>query len=281
VSNKGYIVVILVSVLLIVGGIFFIRLNLPSVKNPSYYDIDIYGVPQFINTSFIELDKIECVKRFRSGFGDDHSDIFEDCRDMKNIFYTFEEYRTDKELKICSPVEGKIDLITQIPVNSSGTWSAVEKDLFTIVWIRSNEYSPFNVVIGWLDIRDMGLDIGAEVSAGQHIGYACMRYNGNLLNAPQLPIWLEVATLEGVKRISYFDAITDYVFDEFKTRGATSRDQFIISKEERDEDLLKCIYNPGSRGIGEYLIYEKGKIPNWVYLGRSKENFEISADYDS
>jgi len=50
------------------------------------YDIDKYGISKFVDTDYIELDKIYRVSKFRSGIGHDYSDNFEENRSMKHYF---------------------------------------------------------------------------------------------------------------------------------------------------------------------------------------------------
>ena len=86
-------------------------------------------------------------------------------------------------------------------------------------------------------------------------------------------------SIKNPRRLSYFDVITDSVFQAYKDRGAISRDQFIISKDDRKEDPLNCIYDPSAGNSGTTWIFDKGKIPNFVYLGDSPSDFEIVTDY--
>ena len=72
--------------------------------------------------------------------------------------------------------------------------------------------------------------------------------------------------------------MTDDIFNDYKTRGATSRDEFIISKQERDNDTLTCTPSPGTVTLWE-VIYEKGNIPNLVYMGEKPSDFEIVSDF--
>ena len=72
---------------------FFSESDLPC------YDIETEGIPQFVDAHFTELDKIEYIQRFRSGYGIDSSDDFENCRIMKNAYIPFEEYMGDIELE--------------------------------------------------------------------------------------------------------------------------------------------------------------------------------------
>ena len=50
------------------------------------WDIDNNGVPQFVNTNYMDIEKIYRFSRFRSSVGHDYSDAFEECRSMKHYF---------------------------------------------------------------------------------------------------------------------------------------------------------------------------------------------------
>ena len=247
-----------------------------KIKPPTY-DIESEGIPKFINTDFIELDKIEYIKRFRT-YGYDDSDDFENCRSMTQGYVAFEEYRVNNEVKIFSPIDGEIIRIHQIPVNVSGEWKVETKNLITSVTIRSSEYPAFTVYIMSLDIRDMGLQAGTELSAGQHIGYFCMSHAGTTVGLPYNAIRISVNTPDGYKKLSYFQVMTDDVFQSYKDRGATCIEDFIISKEERDTDPLTCTYASDCGGF--FWIYEKGDIPSWVYLGNKPSDFKILSDIE-
>ena len=277
-SYKGWLIVLVIFILLFYGSIFIIRMTpFFSESERACYDIETEGVPEFIHTHFIELEKIEYIKRFRSGCGVDASDDFEDCRIMNNGFVPFEEYLGDKEVKIYSPVNGTIIKIGHTFLNESGSWNEFQSDKATTIKIQPSEYPAFTIILSFVDIRDTGLYIGLQVSAGQHIGYACLEYQSAFSKISLFSITVKVNTCQSItKRVSYFDVITDNIFQAYKDRGATAREEFIISKEERDKDPLTCVLNPNA---GCYWIRDKGNIPNWVYLGDNPDDFQIVHDY--
>ncbi len=244
------------------------------------YDIETEGIPKFIDVDFTELDKIEYIQRFRSGYGMDSSDDFENCRVMRHNYVPFEEYMEDREVKIYSPINGTIVEIWQIYVNVSGTWKPGVEDLATRIIIQSSEYPAFTIKLTMVDIREMDLHKGLKVYTGQHLGYACLRYVHTVTKISSLGIDVKDNTYpSGTKMLSYFDVITDTVFQAYKDRGATSREDFIISKEERDEDPLTCVYDPIPNILWVIWIFDKGNIPNWVYLGNDPSDFQIVYDY--
>jgi hypothetical protein len=60
-----------------------------------------------------------------------------------------------------------------------------------------------------------------------------------------------------MRYVSYFDTMTDSLFNNYIARGARSRDDFIISRTERDADPLSC-------DNGRFT--SNGKLMNWFVL---------------
>ena len=195
---------------------------------------------------------------------------------MAHNYVPFDEYTGDKEIKIFSPINGTIIEIWQIYINSSGTWQPGEEDSATYIIIKPSNYPEFKIKINMIDIRDMGLQNGMKVYTGQHLGYACMRYANTVTKLRSFGIIISVNICpSGEMKVSYFDVMTDKIFADYEARGAFSREQFIISKEDRDVDPLTCVFESSVGYIGESWIYEKGNIPNWVYLGSDPNDFKM------
>jgi hypothetical protein len=84
------------------------------------YDIATRGVPQFVNTNYIDIAKVSSISKFRSSAGHDYSDVtqfgtdalkdsagkVEGCRSMKHYFAA-----PDSTVKIFAPVAGTISSI--------------------------------------------------------------------------------------------------------------------------------------------------------------------------
>lgn len=279
-SNKGWLSLIIIVILIIYGTIFLIRYTIPEPVNEGVcYDVDSEGIPTFVNTNFIELDKIEYIKRFRSGYGTSQSNDFESCRTMVHAFIPFEEYwSVDREIKVFSPVKGTIVKIGQPLVNDSGDWVYKDSKYLSSISIRPADFPAFIIKINYIDISQMNVYMGRSLSEGQHIGYANLQLAHSVFKSPFISINIKVNTCPSnyEKKLSYFDVMTDKVFQEFKDRGATNREEFIISKEERDSHPLNCTYD---NIANTFWIYEKGDIPNWVYLGENPEDFRIVSNY--
>jgi len=270
-SYKNLLIILTVLTILLFAGIYYAFSNNEILSRPEIqlYDINSKGTPKFIDNDFIESEKIEYVKRFRSGFGRDSSDDFERCRCMHHLFVPFERHMSNRHVKVFSPVDGFISFIYQYHV---------EDDLLVRVVICPSDLPAFSIIIHCVDIRDMNISLGKKVSAGEHIGYACVKYSESVKNAAGPDITVEVNTPNGFMKLSYFEVITDNVFNNYKTRGANSPEDFIIHKEDRDSDPLTCVY------ISEDFISwisENGNIDNWVYLGEAPSDFKIVPDLET
>jgi hypothetical protein len=119
----------------------------------------------------------------------------------------------------------------------------------TQIWITSNEYPAFEFRIFHVALST-ALDVGDTVTEGQILG----RHGGD---DTMSDIAVRVATPKGRKLISYFDVVTDALFQRYQARGVSSRSQLIITKEERDADALTCSGETFTSG---------GHLENWVQL---------------
>jgi len=190
-----------------------------SLEVTDIWDIDSQGIPEFVATDYIELSKIFRISKFRSGIGHDYSDVFEDCRSMKHYF----EPKSDidwSSVKIYSPVTGKITRVEQ-------EWAGTKLE------ICCDEYPAFRFTIFHMN-PIQAFSINDQVSAGQqlgsHIGSQTMSDIAVIVNDP---------TRQG-RMISYFEVMSDQVFDTYKARGINDKTDVIISKAMRDANPLVC-----------------------------------------
>jgi hypothetical protein len=207
----------------------------PPASN-DVWDIDKDGIPKFVEVSYLELDKIARISRFRSGEGHDYSDAFEHCRSMKHYF----EPRASVDwasIQITSPVTGKI---TRADQEWAGTKLEIQSDskpAFRFVIFHVNLTTPLAV----------GDPVVAGRALGNHIGSQTMSDIAVMVNDP---------TRQG-RMISYFEVMTDAAFQAYIARGMASRAEAIISKAERDAAPLSC--------NGD-VFADPGTIPNWCVL---------------
>jgi len=200
------------------------------------YDLDALGVPKLIANDYIDLDKIARISRFRSGVGHDYSDDAERCRSMKHYF----QPRSGLDwgtVAISSPLAG-----TVAEVQDETTFGKQLR-------ITSSANPALTVII--FHVRpEAGVVAGAAVAAGQPLG-------SHVGSQTMSDIAIRVQTPGGSRFVSYFDALTDVLFERYASHGVTSRQAMVISAAERDASPLAC--------VGEQF-QDAGALPNWVEL---------------
>jgi len=180
------------------------------------YDLDGLGVPKFMTSNFVNLDKIKSIVKLRSSHGHDYSDDFESNRSMKHYFIPKAAFAdANDQIECYSPINGKIIDVFNERINGKQ------------IRIRSLDYN----YTGWIVILfhlNTNMTSGTNISAGQLLGYFDVR-GGN-----ELDIAVQCITFMGTHLFSCFDVMTDSVFNDYIARGVPNRETLIISKEYRD-----------------------------------------------
>lgn len=207
----------------------------PAPQTPATWDVDTQGIPQLTTHNYIDLALIEQISRFRSGVGHDYWDDYERCRSMKHYFMTPVGSRASS-VGIYAPFDGTI--VRTIP-----EWAGVQihiaakaNPLFTAVLFHVNPSIP---------VAD-----GTPLTGGQRLG----THIGDMTMSD---ITVQVDAPKGRRLVSWFHTMTDAVFDAYRARGMTSRDEAVISKAERDASPLTC--------NGEAFA-DSGTLQNWIVL---------------
>ncbi len=236
------------KILIIVGalaGILVIAFGILIVPHMGI-GVNLNNPPKFIQSDFIDINKIFAISKYRSGAGHDFSGNGETCRSMKH-YYTQQydptiDARSTKDpatgrsippqpngtddIDILSPVDGYIADIhsEQLPI---GKQIYIIPDGYPAYQIRIFHVYPVDgLKKGFLN------GIGAShVKAGEKIGV--------IAKGQSTDIAVQVGFLKQ-NFVSYFDVMTDDIFASYIARGATSRNDFIISKAERDASPFQC-----------------------------------------
>ncbi len=193
-------------------------------------------IPKFVSTNYIELDKIYRISKFRSAVGHDYSDSYEHCRSMKHYF----EPRGNVDwatVKIYSPVSGSI---SRVETEWAGTKIEIVSDDHPEYRFSIFHFSP-------LILLTIGDHVQAGEQLGTHIGSQTMS---------DISVIMTDATQQ-IRMISFFEVMTDALFHEFSDRGISTREEMIISEQERDENPLTC--------SGETFT-STDPLGNWVIL---------------
>jgi hypothetical protein len=203
------------------------------------YDVASLGPPEVLAANYIDLSKIERISRFRSTVGHAFVDgSGETCRSMKHYYQPYWPDVDWTTVDIYAPASG-----TVLTITADGAWGKKlllrPRDLPAMyVQIFHVNLDPGIVTDGWLD-------------AGDHIG----KHASNNTSS-------DIAVMFGSKEegtlVSYFETMTDAVFDEYNARGVSSRAAAIITKQERDADPITC--------SGEQQFTEHGDLEDWVVL---------------
>ncbi len=203
------------------------------------------AIPQFVDSSYLDLNKISKISKFRSGMGHDYSDDFESCRSMKHYFSpNVEDYSL---VEIFSPVDGVV--VSMIESNGIR------------INIKSSEYPEYQFIIFHINPLP-NLELGDTVSAGEQIG-------NHINNTTISDIAVQRYVLhEGIFKkqlLSYFEVMTDEHFNgNYSGPEINSRSDLIINLTERDASPLLC---EGEEFIGEtHADGGYGSISNWTQL---------------
>jgi hypothetical protein len=199
------------------------------------FDVDLEGIPRFVNVNYLELAKVYRISKFRSAVGHDYSDDFEACRSMKHYFQPRGNVNWS-QVQVFAPVTGKISTVYE-------EWAGTQ------LWVQSDLYPAFFFIIFHIRLSNP-LSIGDTVVAGQNLGT-------HVGSQTMSDIAVGVNTPRGWKLISYFDTLSDMVFQNYLNRGIVNRGQLIISREQRDSDPLTC--------AGDTFT-NTGNLDHWVVL---------------
>ncbi|HNS74027.1 MAG TPA: hypothetical protein PKI81_11510 [bacterium] len=202
-----------------------------------HWDLDGWGIPRFVDVNYIDFERVNKISRFRSAIGHDYSDDEEDCRSMKHYFW-LDGSAGWESARIYAPVNGTV------------VWR-FEEFLGTQIWIRSDEYPDFQFGIFHLLLADSTLAEGRKVLAGELLG---THFSGRTYS----DIATAFITPYQRRLISYFDVMTDGLFQRYQARGLAERSDVIISRAERDAHPLTC--------AGEAIISGMGVLEDWVTL---------------
>ncbi|MBN1273350.1 MAG: hypothetical protein JXB26_13870 [Candidatus Aminicenantes bacterium] len=212
-------------------------------NNWTVFDVDKDPLPFLGTGNCIELDKIKALSKFRSGEGHDYSDDFEGCRSMKH-YYLPKDSVDMSSVKVFAPASGKVIGTVDEYENNGLLWKG------TAIGIQPDGYDAFCFVLYHVNLN-VSLEVGDRVMAGQELGKS-EKKTGTVMD---IALW--VHTSAGHKLLSYFEVMSDGIFQLYVNRGMISRNDVIITKEERDADPLDCI---GEQFVGP------GHLENWFFL---------------
>lgn len=216
-----------------------------NTNTVAVFDLPQDSAPHFVNICYVDLNKIGMISRFRSGAGHDYSDDFEFCRSMKHYFSPLNN--TADSIRIFSPVKGKV-------VRMFSEWAGNQ------IQIQSDDYPAFCFTLFHVN-SFAGISEGVQLQEGELVGYhigtmtssdIAVKVNTSV-NGPKSDTLGAAST----RYFSIFNLMTDSIFNLFRQRGINTREETIITKDERDASPLDC--------NGEAFL-NQGSIQNWINL---------------
>lgn len=216
----------------------------PATAAAASYDVELLGVPRFVNTNYIDIAKIHSLSKFRSSAGHDYSDGFETCRSMKHYFMY-----PDATTVIVAPVAGTVtDMFEE--------WAGTQ------VQITSALHPAFTFVIFHIKLQKP-LAVGDYIQEGQVLGT-------HIGTQTYSDIAVRVDTPQGLRLVSYFDTLTEAGFAPFLARGITSREQLLFTRAERNAAPYQCagerFSNLPTPPDSDYVSLTGGAPPSGVSL---------------
>lgn len=196
-------------------------------------------LPKIITANYQDLNNIAAVSRFRSGIGHDAADSFESCRSLKHYFIYKTTISDTTKSKLFSPVNGKV--MALMP-------DGKDKQ----IWIRPDGFPNYSIRIYHAKPLDH-IKKGAVVKAGDHIAFQSRSDTNS-------DIQVGISSTTRTRFVSYFELLTDELFESYKNLGIKDRSEFIISKEQRDADPLKCKFGLG--GTGSFRAERPNEVVN-------------------
>ncbi len=211
--------------------------------------------PQFVTHNFINLEHVKRISKFRGAHG--HSYAYDDdetCRTMKHyLIFTNEQKSYDgtavrEETTYYAPVDGELGDIRYSRRNPDDALLHLMSREYPSVLFRFHHIDPVE-----------SLSEGDTVEAGDVIGHVALTDASGEIAVYQY--WDNAS-----QHISFFDIASDEVFQEYRDRGIESRDELILTEEQRDAEPLECEEGESDAFLGRKNVNESlGEFHDWVW----------------
>ncbi|MHA1819456.1 MAG: hypothetical protein ACTSU2_12140 [Promethearchaeota archaeon] len=211
-SKVKKILLVIILIPLIGGGIIF-----------SLVLIDTKGtIPRFVKNDWIELDKIYMIGKFHSTLGHGYPDDDLPYSDKHYFEPSYFWGNSDDKIKVFAPFDGVI--ITLFWENHRLSDGSIQGHQ---IWISSVQHPSIRVCLFHINIEPAHLYLFQHVHAGQFLGYVDARD------------WCstDIAVYRGTQAISWFEILSDELFEKYQERGISSREQMIKTDEQFQQSI--------------------------------------------
>lgn len=221
-----------VLILVLISVVFF---SLRSVQNTP---------PPLLVANFVDLDKIEKISKYRSCQG--HvvvpQDNRESRRNMKHYLNVKKEFIGNNTVEIYSPYDGYVSVIFGDPGRGleGEIWISPVK-IFAMI----PPIGVWNFSVEHINIKK-GLKVGDQVKAGDLIGYAALSEYPDSFDIVYAKLGMPPRIVDGwlspfANLDSVFNHMSDEAFLGYEKKGIAQKNDFIISKEQRDQDPCRYV----------------------------------------
>lgn len=206
-----------------------------STAAPPSYNVNVLGIPRFVNQDYIELSKINRISLFRSSAGHDYSDDREKCRSMKHYYDPKPSVNSGK-IKVTSPVDGVV-------------LGYVDEFAGTQLGIASSQNPGIHFILFHVKLKSR-MRVGDVVAAGQVLG---THFGPQAVS----DIAVAIVTPKEYRLVSFLDVMSDSLFASYQARGVNTRTDAILLSSERNSDPLTC---------RDEEFATTGSLPAWIQL---------------
>lgn len=245
--------------------------NGAAIEDPehsTYVIEDPEHPPYFIVANPVDPSKVISVSKFRSGMGHDFSvNSGETCRSMKHyvsiVDHNAPDYKKlsggDKK-KMPLPVQG-VDVPVFSPVDGVLAVEQYDDVLFNRALNIVPDAYP-NVRVRLMHVTPLdSVPAGTHVKAGQQVGLVLR----NQVVDYGIEEDVKGSTFK-TRYISFFMAMDDNTFAAWTARGATSRDEFVFTREQIDAKPWKCKTSPDGKVGNEEFVENYVGTPEGIAL---------------
>ncbi|MHA1696957.1 MAG: hypothetical protein ACTSXT_02050 [Candidatus Helarchaeota archaeon] len=230
---------------IIVSSIIFILFMTWFI--PIIFD-NLGPTPRFVEEDWTELDKIYAIGKFHSTLGHGYPDDNSQYSDKHYFIPLFNWGNSSNKIKVFSPFEGRIvNIFWENHRFSDGTIQGHQ------IWIESVLHPSIIVKLFHINIEPTNLKIFQYVHAGQLLGYMDARE------------WCstDIAVTRGFKTISWFEILSNSLFEKYKERGIISRELMIKTEQEAQESFAMG-YSFSLSDPGDYVLLKNTTFPQII-----------------
>lgn len=210
------------------------------------WGIDALGEdPRFVDSDWIELDKIQTISKFRSTVGHGYGILGGSNPTSDKHYYlpTFEHANSQDDVQVFAPTRAIVTVVMNEQHRlEDGSIQGKQ------IHLMSLSHPSITFILFHIKVAE-DVKLFSVVDEGQQLGYADLRDNSST----------DIAVTRGGRYISYFQVMTDDLFSTYQSRGIQSRDMMV----KTDEQVQKSVQS----GYGfDWESGQESDPADWVMM---------------